>query len=88
MLATERLAEIEAKFGHMVERIVPIELDGETLRLIIYLKDGTNLRITEQWEGPTLKRYSRSYFPLSVVMVAINILSLSRSEVKAEVKQV
>jgi len=58
MLATRRLAEIEAKFGHMVERIVPIELDGETLRLIIYLKDGTNLRITEQWEGPTLKRYS------------------------------
>jgi len=58
MLAAERLAEIEAKYGHMVERIVPIELDGETLRLIIYLKDGSNLRVTEQWEGRTLKRYS------------------------------
>jgi len=58
MLATERLAEIEARFGSIVERIVPIELDGETLRLILYLKDGTNLRITEQWEGTRLRRYS------------------------------
>ncbi len=58
MLATERLSEIEAEFGAVVQRIVLVELDGETLRLIFYLKDGTNLRIAEQWEGGTLKRYS------------------------------
>ena len=58
MLATERLSEIEVKFGAVAQRIVPIELDGETLRLILYLKDGTNLRVTEQWDRATLKRYS------------------------------
>ena len=49
MLATERLLEIEEKFGVETERIVPLELDGQTLRLILYLHDGTNLRLTEQW---------------------------------------
>ena len=58
MLATERLLEIEEAFGEQAQNIVPLELDGETLRLILYLKDGTNLRVTEQWHGRTLKRYS------------------------------
>jgi hypothetical protein len=56
--AIERLLEIEDSFGKRVEKIVPLELDGETLRTIIYLKDGTNLRVTEQWERRKLKRYS------------------------------
>ena|SRR3989339_1014576 len=38
--------------------MVPLELDGESLRLILYLKDGTNLRVTEQWSEKTLKRYN------------------------------
>ena len=58
MLASERLLEIEEKFEENVERIVPVELDGETLRVVLYLKDGTNLRVTEQWAGRVLKRYS------------------------------
>jgi hypothetical protein len=58
MLATERLLEIEASFGELVESIVPAELDGEMLRLVLYLKDGTNLRVTEQWNGNVLERYS------------------------------
>jgi hypothetical protein len=58
MLATERLLEIEETFSEQAQNIVPLELDGETLRLILYLKDGTNLRVTEQWYGRTLKRYS------------------------------
>ena len=58
MLASERLLEIEEKFGATVERIVPVELDEEALRVILYLKDGTNLRVTEQWAGKVLKRYS------------------------------
>ena len=58
MLATERLLEIEELCGAEVQRIVPLQLDGETLRLILYLKDGTNLRIAEQWSGEVLERYS------------------------------
>jgi len=58
MLAIERLLEIEDRFGDSEVRIVPVELDGETLRLILYFKDGTNLRVTEQWSGRILERYS------------------------------
>jgi len=63
MLATERLLEIETNFSESAERIVPGELDGETLRLVLYLKDGTNLRVTEQWAESVLERYS--YYWLS-----------------------
>lgn len=58
MLATERLLEIEGKWAEKVQRIVVLEIDGETLHLIIYLEDGTNLRVTEQWAGTTLAHYS------------------------------
>ena len=58
MQATERLLDIELKFGNQVDRIVLLELDGETIRLIFHLKDGTNLRVTEQWSGNILERYS------------------------------
>jgi hypothetical protein len=58
MLASERLLEIEEKFEAKVERIVALEMDGETLRIVLYLKDGTNLRVTEQWAAKVLKRYS------------------------------
>ncbi len=58
MLAIERILDIEAAFGEKIQGLVPIELDGESLRLILYLKDGTNLRITEQWSEETLKRYN------------------------------
>ena len=57
-LASERLLEIEEKFRDDVERIIPLELDGETLRVVLHLKDGTNLRVTEQWAGTALERYS------------------------------
>jgi hypothetical protein len=58
MLATERLLEIEQRFDTTITRIVPLELDGQTLRLILHLEDGTNLRLTEQWNGDQLERYS------------------------------
>lgn len=58
MRATERLLEIEEQSGILIDRIVPIELDGQALRLVLYLKDGTNLRLTEQWNGWVLERYS------------------------------
>ena len=58
MLATERLIEIEELFSDQVARIVVTELDGETLRLILHLNDGSNLRVAEQWSGTVRKRYS------------------------------
>lgn len=58
MLAAERLLEIEEMYGASVQSVVPLELDSETLRIILYLMDGTNLRVTEQWQGKTLLRYS------------------------------
>ena len=58
MLATERLLEIEETYGDRVNRIVPLELDSETLRLVLYLEDGANLRVTEQWQDKTLQRYT------------------------------
>lgn len=58
MDASVRLLDIEEKFEQLVLRIVPIELDDETLRLTIHLKDGSNLRLAEQWAGSQLKRYS------------------------------
>ena len=58
MLASERLLEIEENFKESAKRIVLVELDDETLRVILYLKDGTNLRVAEQWAGEVLKRYS------------------------------
>jgi hypothetical protein len=58
MLASDRLLEIVQAYAAKVSRIVALELDDETLRLIIYLKDGTNLRVVEQWQGRQLERYS------------------------------
>jgi len=63
MLANERLLDIEIKFAAIVQRIVLLEAEVETLRVILFLKDGTNLRVAEQWEGNTLKRYG--YYWLS-----------------------
>jgi len=38
MQAIERILEIEAAFGEKIQGLVPLELDGESLRLILYLK--------------------------------------------------
>lgn len=58
MQATDRLLQIEEQFAAVTERIVPLELDGSALRIVLHLKDGSNLRVTEQWNGETLERYS------------------------------
>ena len=58
MLATDRLFEVIEKFGKSLQRVVPVDLDDETIQVVLYLNDGTNLRVTEQWDGNVLKRYS------------------------------
>jgi hypothetical protein len=56
MLAAVRLLEIEERFGEYIQSIVPLELDGETLRLILHLKGDTHLRVTEKWRDDVLER--------------------------------
>lgn len=51
MLAADRFAQIEAMYANILHDIYLLEIDGETLKLILYFKDGSNLRVTEQWEG-------------------------------------
>ncbi|HRI56104.1 MAG TPA: DUF6516 family protein [Anaerolineae bacterium] len=58
MQASQRLLEIEQAYGDLVQSIVPVDLDDETLRLIIYLYDDSSVRVTEQWNGAKLARYS------------------------------
>jgi hypothetical protein len=72
VLATERLLEIEEKFSEVVERIVLIEIDEETLRVILYLKDGANLRVTEQW---TMRRTTLTWkaFHITNIWIAKRI---------------
>jgi hypothetical protein len=57
MLAVDRLLQIESLFAAHTARIVVIELDEELLRLILYFEDGSNLRVTEQWNEDALERY-------------------------------
>jgi len=58
MLAADRYAQIEAMYEDIVHKISLLEIDDETLKLILYFNDGSNVRVTEQWEGELLKRYS------------------------------
>lgn len=48
MLAADRLIEITDICAEIAERIVPLDLDEEMLRAVICLKDGSQLRVTEQ----------------------------------------
>jgi hypothetical protein len=63
MLAAVRLLEVEERWGEYIQSIIPLELDGETLRLILHLRGDTHLRVTEKWRDDVLERYS--YYWLS-----------------------
>lgn len=58
MLAADRLIEIAEICGEIAECIVPLDLDVEMLRVAVHLKDGTQLRVTEQRKDDVLSRYS------------------------------
>ncbi len=57
MQAEVRLLQIRTQFADLIVHIVPLVLEEETLQVIAYLQDGTNLRVTEKWKGETLERY-------------------------------
>ena len=54
----ERLRKIENKYAYLIRDMVVLLLTEEMFRLVLFLNDGTNLRITERWQGETLIRYS------------------------------
>lgn len=58
MTAIDRLLEIEARFAGAVVKIVPLELDGDALKIVLHLKDGGTLRVVEQWKNARLEKYS------------------------------
>ena len=64
MLATERLIEIELLCSGKAHHIEVVESDGEYLKIVIFLNDGTNLRVSELWDKNKLTKYS--YYWLSL----------------------
>lgn len=54
----KRVQEIAQKYVHLVYDVLVLSLTDETFRLILALKDGTTLRVSERWRGQTLVRYS------------------------------
>ena len=53
-----RIYEIEQKYTHLLRDLLVLSLTDETFRLILALKDGATLRVTERWRTQTLIRYS------------------------------
>lgn len=53
-----RVQEIAQKYAHLVYDVLVLSLTDETFRLILALKDGTTLRVSERWRGQLLVRYS------------------------------
>ena len=53
-----RILDIYAKYREYIETIVPLKIEDEYMKIIIYLLDDTNLRVTEERDGDKLVHYS------------------------------
>lgn len=53
-----RVLDIYAKYGEYIKAIVPLKIEDEYMKIIIYLSDDTTLRVTEEWDGDRLVHYS------------------------------
>lgn len=53
-----RVLDIYAKYGQYIKAIVPLKIEEEYMKIIIYLSDDTTLRITEEWDSDRLVHYS------------------------------
>lgn len=54
----DRLFEIEKKFGHLITNIITFDAQEDYYKLAIYLLDGSNLRVVEDWSSKKLLGYS------------------------------
>jgi hypothetical protein len=50
-----RVLDIYAKYGEYIKAIVPLKIEDEYMKIIIYLLDDTNLRVTEEWDCDKIK---------------------------------
>jgi len=57
-----RILDIYAAYGEYIRRLVPLQVEDEYLKIVIYFADGGNLRVTEEWEDDVLTRYSYYWF--------------------------
>lgn len=53
-----RLLAIYTAYAEHILSFVPLEVEDEYLKVIFHLADGSNLRVTEEWEGGALTHYS------------------------------
>jgi hypothetical protein len=53
-----RILDIYARYSEYICRLVPLQVEDAYLKIVIYFADGSNLRVTEEWEGDVLTRYS------------------------------
>jgi hypothetical protein len=53
-----RILAIYARYGEYIRRLAPLQVEDEYLKIAIYFADGSNLRVTEEWEEGILVKYS------------------------------
>ena len=53
-----RLLAIYAAYAEYILSLVPLQIEDEYLKVVIHLVDGSNLRVTEEWEAGVLVSYS------------------------------
>ncbi|HUX75965.1 MAG TPA: DUF6516 family protein [Anaerolineae bacterium] len=53
-----RILDIYARYSEYIHRLVPLQVEDAYLKIVIYFADGSNLRVTEEWEEDVLTRYS------------------------------
>ena len=57
-LMQARLLAIYAAYAEYILSLVPLQIEDQYLKVVIHLVDGSNLRITEEWEAGVLINYS------------------------------
>ena len=58
-----RILDIYARYNEYIHRLVPLQVEDEYLKIVIYFTDGSSLRVTEEWRDGVLIKYS--YYWLS-----------------------
>jgi hypothetical protein len=53
-----RILDIYARYSEYIHRLVPLQVEDEYLKIVIYFADGSNLRVAEEWDGDMLVGYS------------------------------
>jgi hypothetical protein len=53
-----RILDIYARYSKYIHRFVPLRVEDEYLKIVIYFSDGSSLRVAEEWEEGILIKYS------------------------------